>query len=157
MSNDLIPFSRIWSPIRTAFAPPSLRRLENTIPIFAADLDALEKMSSAQGEASGSFEWAKLAKALLLEEVEKSVVAGDAERGWRCLKAADRFTWHGLGTVAPVLLEAKVEAIATEAEDEKKGLTKWRRESIRKLLRNEDGKIIPVNSQNVHRVCPEIN
>ena len=42
------------------------------------------------------------------------------------------------------MLQAKVEAIANEAEDEKKGITKWRRESIKKLLKDEEGKPILV-------------
>ena len=60
--------------------------------------------------------------------------------------------WYGLGAVAPDLLEAKVEAIANEAEDEKKGVTKWRRESIKKLLKDKEGKLIPVNRRQVDKM-----
>lgn len=151
MNDNCKPPSHIWTRGHAAFASPSLQRLKNTIPIFRAELDALEELCNAKGGAADSFEWVKLVRALL-EEVNESVEAGDAERGWRCLKAADRFTWHGLGAVTPDLLAAKVEAIANEAEDEKKGVTKWRRESIRKLLKDKEGKLIPVSRQQVVRM-----
>lgn len=145
------PSIHIWYPIRASFASPSLRRLENTIPIFKTELETLKKTSAAGRGESSSLVWAEQAQALL-GEAEKAAKTGDAERGWRCLKAAARFMWYGLGTVAPDLLEAKVEAIANEAEDEKKGVTKWRRESIKKLLKDKEGKLIPVNRRQVDKM-----
>ena len=44
------------------------------------------------------------------------------------------------------MLPAKAEAIANEAEDEKKGVTEWRRESIKKLLKDKEGKLVPVSA-----------
>lgn len=145
------PSSQIWTRIRAAFASPSLQRLENAIPIFRVELDALEKSSTAGRGVADSLVWAEQAKALL-GGAEKAVATRNAERGWRCLKAADRFTWYGLATAAPDLLAAKVEAISNEAEDEKKGVTKWRRESIKKLLRDKEGKLVPVSSRQVDKM-----
>ena len=136
----------IWTRIPEALASPSLQRLENTIPIFKAELDALEKSSTAGCGGAGGLVWSNQAWELLCE-AEKAVKARNAERGWRCLKAADRFTWQGLATAAPDLLQAKVEAIANEAEDEKKGVAKWRRESIKKLLKDKEGQLILVKDK----------
>jgi hypothetical protein len=137
--------------MRKALASPSLQRLENTIPIFRAEMESLKKSSTAGRGGSASLVWAEQAKELLCE-AEKAVKTRNAERGWRCLKAADRFTWQGLATAAPDLLQAKVEAIANEAEDEKKGVTKWRRESIKKLLKDKEGKLVPVSSRQVDKM-----
>lgn len=145
------PSTHIWSRIRASFASPSLQRLENAIPIFRVELNALEKSSTAGRGVADSLVWGEQAKALL-GDAEKAVATRNAERGWRCLKAADRFTWYGLATAAPDLLAAKVEAIANEAEDEKKGVTKWRRESIKKLLRDKEGNLIPVSSRQVDKL-----
>lgn len=137
--------------VRDSLASPSLQRLKNTIPVFEAELKTLEKTSEAKQGTPASPPWIEPTQDLL-EEARSAVAARNAERGWRCLKAADRFTWYGLATAAPDLLEAKVEAIANEAEDEKKGVTKWRRESIKKLLRDKEGKLIPVNSRQVDKM-----
>ncbi len=143
---------RTWSCIKdAAHASPSLQRLKNTIPIFEKDLAAIEKMSGKSKKDSDTFGWVQPAKSLL-QEVERAVDKRNAERGWRCLKAADRFTWYGLMTYAPDLLEAKVKAIANEAEDERKGVTKWRRDSIKALLKDKQGEIIPVSDKQVHNM-----
>lgn len=142
---------RIRTRIQQVFTSPSLQRLENTIPIFRAEMKAIEKSSNAGHGGSDSLMWAEQANELLAE-AEKAVKTRNAERGWRCLKAADRFTWYGLATVAPDLLDAKAEAIANEAEGEKKGVTKWRRESIKRLLKDEEGKLIPAGIKQAHRM-----
>ena len=137
--------------VRDSLASPSLQRLKNTIPVFEAELETLEMTSEAKQGTLASLAWIKPTQNLV-EEARSAVAARNAERGWRCLKAADRFTWYGLATAAPDLLEAKVEAIANEAEDEKKGVTKWRRESIRKLLKDKEGKLVPVTSEQVDKM-----
>lgn len=137
--------------VRDSLASPSLQRLRNSIPVFEAELETLEKTSEAQQEAPTRLDWIKPTQSLL-EEARSAVEERNAERGWRCFKAADRFTWYGLATAAPDLLAAKVEAISNEAEDEKKGVTRWRRESIKKLLRDKEGKLVPVSSRQVDKM-----
>jgi hypothetical protein len=99
------PSIHIWSRIRAALASPSLQRLENMFPIFRVELKAFEESSTTRRAVAGSLVWAEQAKALF-GDAEEAVKARNAERGWRCLKAADRSTWYGLGAFAPDLLAA---------------------------------------------------
>jgi len=77
------------------FRPVSLQRLENTIQIFQPELEVLiEEQQTKRGD-KFDLGWDNRSKQLL-ETAKKALTDFDAELGWRCLKAADRFRLYGL-------------------------------------------------------------
>jgi len=67
--------------------------------------------------------WQQRSQSLLVGAWE-AYNEGNAELGWRRLKAADRFMLYGLDAV-PLTIEAG--SILAEANDDGKELSKWRK------------------------------
>jgi hypothetical protein len=122
---------------RKLFSSVSLQRLNNTIEIFEPELDALIKEKTPENVNNP---WYYNTSKKLLDKAKDASKEGDAELGWLCLKAADRFILYGLEDNERNN-EAKL--ILAEAADEEKGLTSWRRKSIMALLAEPDGKLKP--------------
>ena len=118
------------------FRPVSLKRLTNALDSANADLDAVIEQAgiSVAVPVAG---WDQRSKQLIVLAKQASD-DGDAELGWRRLKSADRCMLYGLNSE-----QLKIEAspILAEANDEEKGLSKWRRASIQGLLADEGGKL----------------
>ena len=116
--------------------PISLERLESTLGIVEGELDfVIEQANGASGVSVSG--WDQRAKQLL-RAARQAVNVGDAELGWRYLKAAERFMLYGLNS-DQLLMEAK--PLLAEANDEGKELSKWRKTSIQELLCGEDGEL----------------
>jgi ADP-ribose pyrophosphatase YjhB (NUDIX family) len=130
-------FRSVQKQWRNFIRPISLQRLETTIETFEPELDAL--IEERQQTTGYKFErrWDQRAKQLL-ETAKAALNQYNPERGWRCLKASDRFCFYGLSD-EEVQNEAK--AILAEASDEDKELTKWRKRSILELLTDSPGKL----------------
>jgi hypothetical protein len=111
------------------FRPLSLQRLETTLQIFEAELDAGNKAQQKS--------WEERSKELL-DIAWQSLNEGDSEKGWRCLKAADRLR---LNDVSNDELENEAKLILAEISDESKEIRKWRQKSIVDLLADCDGKL----------------
>lgn len=123
---------RAWSGF---FVSPSLKRLGNTFDAVESDLAATVEQASRMGDAS-VVGWHRRSRQLL-DSARQAFNDGDAERGWHCLKIADRCMLYGRD---PKQLRNDAGPILAEASDEGKGLSKWRRTSIQELL-CEDGKL----------------
>jgi 8-oxo-dGTP pyrophosphatase MutT (NUDIX family) len=119
------------------FRPVSLQRLESTIQIFEPELEALIEDQNIKRGDKLPLGWDKRSTQLL-EKAKKALDDFDAELGWRCWKAADRFRLYGLGTED---LKTQARIILNEGSDEEKGLTKWRGKSIQELLAHQAGKL----------------
>lgn len=115
------------------FRPISLRRLGNSIETFEPELDFLIAEQTKKQANAVDVSWGAKSKQLL--EAAKTALANcDAELGWRCLKAADRFTFYGMETGE---LRNEAELIQAEARDDEKAASKWRRKAIANLLIDE--------------------
>jgi hypothetical protein len=126
--------SSFWNWIRKLMPPSSqLQQLENTIPDFREGLNALK----AKPPVSTAVNWQKAADDLL-ENVDYALKVRNAELGWRCFKAADRFTFYGLDEKS---LETRASMILNESAGDGKGLPKWRQDTIKKLLTDKDGEL----------------
>ncbi|MCL6259906.1 hypothetical protein M3O96_12450 [Aquiflexum sp. TKW24L] len=101
--------------------------------VFEKELESLKNNADDISEISKNVEWRSPAEGLL-KNAKQAAKNNDTEKGWRCLKAADRFMHFGLAEHAPELLISKEKSYLIEAKDEKKGLSKWRRDSIIELL-----------------------
>lgn len=113
-------------------SPSSLQRLRNALPGFEQRFRALKPDGS---------DWGTSAKYLLDQAIE-AANAGDAEKGWQCLNAADRFMLYGLDNdEGRALLKNQATIIKNYAADDKKGLSQWRRDSIKTLLTDDSGKV----------------
>jgi hypothetical protein len=119
------------------FCAASLRRLETTLLTFQPELDAIIEQQQAKYGEKLDFGWDKRSKHLL-ERAKDALNDCDAELGWRCLKAADRFRLYGLETED---LKGEARSIHNEASDQEKGLPKWRGKSIQELLSDPAGKL----------------
>jgi hypothetical protein len=108
--------------------------LGNTIEAFEPELEALIE---EQKKKDGDQTWQKRSLQLL-EKAKEALDDGNADLGWRCMKASDRFTLYGL---EDDVLKNEAELILAEATDEEKELTSWRRKSIKTLLAGPDGKL----------------
>ncbi len=126
-------FMKWKSKFKRFFESSSLERLRTSLIVFEKELDSLKKVNSSPTEISLNIDW-KTPSIGLLEEAKQAVNESDVEKGWRCLKAADRFLHFGLAEKTPDLLKTKEKSYLIEAKDEKKGLSKWRKDSIIKLL-----------------------
>lgn len=115
------------------FPPPSADRLKNSLSLFEVEMDWIVSMSNQDLPSGSKISWKPSAKKML-EEAKIASTLGDTEKGWRCLKAADRFLYYGLAEVAPELLLAKEKTIIKEANDENKKLSFWRKNTINDLL-----------------------
>lgn len=113
-------------------SPSSLQRLRNDLSVLSERLEALKKRDAR------SIDWATSADNLL-EQAKQAAKDGDVDRGWRCFNAADTFTLYGLSRVDPKELETRAMAIATEADE--KVSSKWRKDCINALLKDENGKL----------------
>lgn len=111
----------------------SLKRLKIALIVFEKELESLKNNSDDISEVSKNVDWRSPAEGLL-EKAKQAAKDKNTEKGWRCLKAADRFMHFGLADYAPELLFSKEKSYLIEAKDEKKGLSKWRRDSIIELL-----------------------
>jgi hypothetical protein len=118
----------LWR-VRNLFRPLSLQRLETTLQIFELESDS--------GNSAPENSWKEQSKALL-EAASESVNEGDAEKGWRCLKAADRLRLYGVNAEE---LKDEAKLVLAEAGDESKGVTKWRQQTILDLLADDKGKL----------------
>lgn len=124
---------RVW---RNVFRPISLQRLGNTLDTVESDLDAvIEQVRISEKEFIGG--WNQRSKHLL-DTARQAYNEANAELGWRCLRAADRFMLFGLSTEQ---LKIEARSILIEANDERKKLSKWRKTIIQQLLGNDDGKL----------------
>jgi hypothetical protein len=104
------------------------------------------KKNDATQKAAAPVPWEESTRKLL-EKAKEAAERRDFERGWRCLKAADRFMLYGLAQVDPTALEIRAKAIANEAADDGKGLSKWRQKSIQGLLEDKCGDlVVPVKA-----------
>ena len=120
---------------RRCFRPITLKRLENTVDIVEAELDiVIDQVNRRNICAPG---WQRQSKQLLAD-ARQAMTEGNAELGWRRLKAADRFRLYGLGADQ---LSVEAAAILAEASDDEKDLSKWRRTSVRALLGDDGGKL----------------
>jgi hypothetical protein len=136
--NDITFLYRTWE----WMFPSSLQRLRNVLPGFRQDLMALACRNTNQTNKDQAIDWQKPAKKLL-EQAEEAVNARNAEQGWQCLNAATRFMLYGLSydPDGQTLLKNQAEVIANNAADDKKGLPRWRRDSINTLLKNKKNKV----------------
>jgi hypothetical protein len=115
----------------------STRRLGYTLPQFEQELEAIIEDSILRGDGHNSSSWHHRS-GRLLELAKLAHQMGDAEKGWRFLKAADRFSLFGL---EPESLKSEANAILAEASDDNKGLSKWRRTAILKALADDSGNL----------------
>jgi 8-oxo-dGTP diphosphatase len=113
----------------------SLRRLGVTLEVFEVELDTIFEESNLANNNQPYPNWYAKSKQLF-EAAKQAHRHDDAERGWRCLKAADRFSLYGLDAKA---LSTEAAAILTEATDKGKTTSEWRRASIKQLLSDENG------------------
>jgi hypothetical protein len=136
--NDITFLYRTWE----WMFPSSVQRLRNVLPGFRQDLMALACRNTNQTNKDQAIDWKKPA-INLLERAEEAVNAGNAEQGWQCLNAAARFMLHGLSydRDGKRLLNNHAVVIANIAADDKKGLPRWRRESINTLLKDDQNEV----------------
>ncbi len=128
---DPIPSNPPQRPKRLRLDTLSLRRLGIALEIFEAELEIIfEKSQTHSG-------WYVRAKQLL-HAAKQAHSDRDDERGWRFLKAADRFSLYGLDVDS---LNSEARAILSEATDDEKSTSKWRRASIVQLLSDEKGNV----------------
>lgn len=111
----------------------SLKRLKIALIVFEKELESLKNNADDISGIPKNVEWRSPAEGLL-KNAKQAAKNHNTEKGWRCLKAADRFMHFGLAEHAPELLISKEKSYLIEAKDEKKGLSKWRRDSIIELL-----------------------
>jgi ADP-ribose pyrophosphatase YjhB (NUDIX family) len=122
----------------------SLARLRNSLPEFAVQLET--RIRTWQGKhANEECWWGKDAQTLL-RDAKAAVGEGDTDLGWRCFKAAVREAFHGLEDSA---LRAEAQAVLNEAFDDKKRVTKWRRDGIGALLKDDKCLKNPVDVEEV--------
>jgi 8-oxo-dGTP diphosphatase len=113
----------------------SLERLRYSLETLETDLDdAIERARTRSTSHSG---WDRRARRLVAV-ARKAYDDGDAELGWRAVKAVDRYLVYGQDA-AGLLMEAR--PVLHEAIDEQKGLSKWRTASVRALLCDAEGKL----------------
>ena len=120
---------------RNYFRPASLQRLGNTLDLVESDLDAvIELVKKSNNKFVAGWD---LRSRHLLDIARQAYIEADEELGWRCLNAANRFMYYGL---TPEQLRIEARPILAEANDEGKGLSKWRKTSIQQLLGDNGGK-----------------
>jgi hypothetical protein len=114
---------RLFKTIRNTFFPSiSLNRLRNTFDIVDSELRMVINEANSQDNKPVA-RWQQRSQSLLVGAWE-AYNEGNAELGWRRLKAADRFMLYGLDAV-PLTIEAG--SILAEANDDGKELSKWRK------------------------------
>jgi phage pi2 protein 07 len=121
------------------FGSSSLKRLRIALIVFEKELEPLKNKASNPSQLTINVDWRSSTDGLL-KEAKQAAIDKNTEKGWRCLKAADRFMHFGLAEHAPELLYAKEKSYLIEAKDEKKGLSKWRKDSIIELLEPKQDK-----------------
>jgi hypothetical protein len=109
--------------------------LHNTFAVVEADLDAIVEAKNVDSEPVTG--WQRRSQ-WLLDCARAAAHEGDAEIGWRCLKAADRFMLYGMDSEQ---LAIEAGSILAEAMDDDKRLSKWRKVRVRELLSDQTGKL----------------
>lgn len=130
----------IWDRFLDWFTPSAIRRLRNALSSFRADLASLKVTALGQSPPSSGVDWATFTDNLL-EKVDLAVTDKDAELGWQCFKAARRFMLFGIAEVNPESLKTRATMVLNEAMEPSKGLSKWRQDSIKALLTDQNGKL----------------
>lgn len=120
---------------RSRFKSVSLNRLNNTFAVFQADLDTIIEAKNVDSQPVTG--WQRRSQELL-KQAQKAAGDGNAELGWRCLKAADRFTLYGMDAEQ---LAIEAGSILAEATDEDKDLSNWRKVRVRELLCDQTRKL----------------
>lgn len=111
------------------FRPLSLQRLETTLQIFEAEVDA--------GNNQQQKSWEERSKELR-DIAWQSINEGETEKGWRCLKAADRLRLNGVSNDE---LENEARQILAEVSDKSQDMSGWRQQTIVELLADGQGKL----------------
>jgi 8-oxo-dGTP pyrophosphatase MutT (NUDIX family) len=106
------------------FRSMSLERLGHSIRTFEPELEFL--IQQQQDKPS----WVDCSRGLL-KTAKAALADRNPELGWRCLKAAERFSFYGMEADE---LEIAARLIQTEATDDEKGVLKWRRKAFEDLL-----------------------
>ena len=122
--------SRTWLPDRV-----SLRRLGITLETFEPELEARIGGARLKSGNDLNLNWIRASRQLL-DLAKRAHRNKDADRGWRCLTAADRFSFYGLSFEG---LKQEASVILAEASDEGKDLSGWRRTAIRQSLADDNG------------------
>jgi len=115
----------------------SALRLGYTLEQFEQELEAIIDDAKSRGQNNNSPNWHRRSRRLL-KLAKTAHEVGDSERGWRLLKAADRFRFFGL---EPEGLTSEAHAILAEASDADKGFSKWRRAAILQALADDKGSL----------------
>ncbi len=109
----------------------SVSRLANTISAYQEELEYLIVMQPSRKN-KGDMLWSGTSRALI-RRAEEAIEAGDEDRGWRCLHAAQRMSLFGMDDLA---LRAKAVEILREGTAK---LREWRIQAIRDSLCVRDG------------------
>jgi hypothetical protein len=135
-----------WQRWRMHWRPISSERLDHELCIFQEKLEALIKKCHDEPGASFPHEWnthARNCVRLAREALDEQ----DPDLGWHYLKTAKQFRLYGL---KPEELVGVAGPVLAEAEDERKGVTPWRRKGIRQLLADSEGKLLqPLDCEKV--------
>ena len=131
-TSNQLPGKRRWLP-----EPLSIRRLGIALEVFEAELDTVFEESNPASDNPSYPSWYTKSKQLV-DAAKHAQRQRDAERGWRFLKAADRFSLYGLGAEA---LTTEAHAILTEATDKEKSVSNWRRVAVTQLLSDGNGNL----------------
>jgi len=135
ITHSLPAWIKAW--FQNTFDPPQLRQLRIDYSVFSEELDALETKHLGQSSTSSMPSWASSADHHL-ENVCRAIKARDIELGWLCLKASRGYALYGLDDEQ---LQIRAMMILNESEADGKGLSKWRLDTIRNLLKDENGKL----------------
>lgn len=131
----LAALRRSFRRLRHGFLPSIYyKRLEDSLPASHRELAAL--VSRQKDDAAR----------LLLEEAGRMLrhaqealeQEGNPGRGWHLFKASSRLQLYAMTDEE---LLARARSILSEATDDEKGLSSWRRAAIRKLLADEQGRL----------------
>jgi hypothetical protein len=104
----------------------SLERLGHSIKTFEPELEFLIQQQHNKQDTM----WANHSRDLL-KTAKAALADRNPELGWRCLKAAERFSFYGMEADE---LEIAARLIQAEATDDEKGVLKWRRKAFEDLL-----------------------
>lgn len=115
----------------------SLLRLEQTLPVLRAELLAQIECCRQAGDLPFKCNWDQHALHLLAQAAH-AANQRNADLGWRLLKAANRFRFYGMDETA---IKHQAAAVLREIIDDRKGVNKWRKETIQAMLQNNQGEM----------------